>query len=227
MSEHFTSWMIVYSPCINRVENYINLNSSFPTIKFDAIDTIHDFIKWVDYSIEDQYNTPEYINSICSFPGKLGCNLSHQLLLGEIYDTSSTDWNLVLEDDTIIDNIPLFLKDVEQIFIAANNVNAKYIQLYTHPIFIERQQICGKVIENLYKMTHQWGTCAYFIHKDAIPILKKKYPLQENIDLVYNSLISELKSVCWLNPYVKTIGSIDSKDTTSRLGSIIIENDNT
>ena len=158
---------------------------------------------------------------------KIYQSLSHQLLLGEIYDTSSTDWNLILEDDTIIDNIPLFLKDVEQIFIASNNVNAKYIQLYTHPIFIERQRLRGKVIDNLYKMTHQWGTCAYFIHKDAIPILKKKYHLQENIDLVYNSLISELKSVCWLNPYVKTIGSIDSKDTTSLLGSIIINNDNT
>lgn len=227
MPVYFTSWMIVYNPCPNRVANYEELNSSLSTIKFDAIDTIHQFKKWTDYSIENNYNTSEYINSINKIPGKLGCNLSHQLLLEKIDDTSSTDWNLVLEDDTVINNIPLFLKDVESILIASNTAEAKYIQLYTHPIFIERQQLRVKIIDNLYEMTHQWGTCAYFIHKDAIPKMREIYPIQRNIDFVYNSMISNLKSVCWLNKYINTIGSVDSHDTHSSLGSIIIDNYNT
>lgn len=224
MTEQFTTWMIVYTLCDKRVANYVELNTSLPTNKFDAIDTIHHFEKWEDFAISEKYNTCEYIESIRKIPGKLGCNLSHQLLLDKINDISSTDWNLVIEDDTIINNIPLFLKEVESILISANNAEAKFIQLYTHPNVITRQQTRLKIVDNLYKMTYQWGTCAYFIHKDAIPKMREIYPLQKNIDFVYSFMISKLKSVCWLNPYIKTIGSIDSHDTKSSLGSIIMKN---
>ena len=219
----FTTWMIVYTPSESRVANYNHLNKIHPINQFVAIDSVSNFKKYSDFAIENKYNTPEYINTIRKYPGKLGCNLSHQLLVEEIAEKSSTEWNLVLEDDTLI-HIPMLLNEVQPMLHAATKYGSKYIQLYTHPRYRTEQGKRSKVGKNLYKMMGQWGTCAYFIHKDAIPIMKDIYPVQRNIDFVYNSLISTLKSLCWLTPYVKTIGEADgyTRDTIPNMGSIIM-----
>ena len=215
----FTSWMIVYTPDANRVNNFNHINKLIHTNIFIAIDSVSDFKKYSEFSINQSYNTPEYVESIRKTPGKLGCNLSHQLLLQEIAKNSTTDWNLVLEDDTAIFS-PLFLKDVEYILQGANSCESKYIQLYTHPRFVEAQRKYNQIGDNLYNMKRQWGTCAYFIHKDAIPIITNTYPLERNIDFVYSSLINELHSLCWLSPCVRTLGALDSFDNKSQFESI-------
>ena len=215
----FTSWMIVYTPDTNRVNNFNHISKSIHTNIFIAIDSVSDFKKYSEFSINKSYNTPEYVKSIQKNPGKLGCNLSHQLLLQEIAKNSTTDWNLVLEDDTAIFS-PLFLKDVEYILQGANSCESKYIQLYTHPRFVDAQRKYNQIGDNLYNMKRQWGTCAYFIHKDAIPIITNTYPLERNIDFVYSSLINELQSLCWLSPCVRTLGALDSDDKTSQFSSI-------
>ena len=219
----FTTWMIVYTPSESRVANYNHLNKIHPTNQFAAIDSVSNFQKYSDFAIENKYNTPEYIRTIRKTPGKLGCNLSHQLLLEEITEKSSTEWNLVLEDDTLI-HIQMFLNEVQPMLQAATKYGSNYIQLYTHSQYRTDQSKRGKVGQNLYKMMGQWGTCAYFIHKDAVPKMREIYPVQRNIDFVYSSLISRLKSLCWLTPYVKTIGEADaySRDTTANMGSIIM-----
>lgn len=219
----FTTWMIVYTPSKNRVANYNYVNKIHPINQFVAIDSVSNFKKYSDFSIENKYNTPEYIKKIRKHPGKLGCNLSHQLLLEEIDVKSSTEWNLVLEDDTLI-HIPMLLNEVQPMLHAATKFGSKYIQLYTHSRYRTEQSNRGKVGKNLYKMMTQWGTCAYFIHKDAIPKMREIYPVNQNIDFVYNSLIISLKSLCWLTPYVKTIGETDgcSRDKTANMGSIIM-----
>lgn len=215
----FTSWMIVYTPDANRVNNFNHINKSIHTNIFIAIDSVSDFKKYSEFSINQSYNTPEYVESIRKTPGKLGCNLSHQLLLQEIAKNSTTDWNLVLEDDTAIFS-PLFLKDVEYILQGANSCESKYIQLYTHPRFVDAQRKYNQIGDNLYNMKRQWGTCAYFIHKDAIPIITNTYPLERNIDFVYSSLINELHSLCWLSSCVRTLGALDSFDNKSQFESI-------
>ena len=219
----FTTWMIVYTPDANRVANFNHINQSIRTNLFIAIDSVSNFKKYSEFSIENKYNTSEYVESNKNRPGKLGCNLSHQLLLAQISENSTTDWNLVLEDDTAIYN-PLFLKDVDYVLNGAESCNAKYVQLYTHPRFEEEQRKYNKVGDNLYNMKRQWGTCAYFIHKDAIPIITNTYPLERNIDFVYSSLINELKSLCWLSPCVRTLGALDSFDKNSQFGSICNQN---
>ena len=219
----FTTWMIVYTPSENRVANYNHLNKIHPTNQFVAIDAVSNFKKYSDFAIDNNYNTHEYIKKIRKHPGKLGCNLSHQLLVEEIAEKSLTDWNLVLEDDTLI-HIPMFLNDVQPMLHAATKYGSKYIQLYTHSLYRTEQSKRAKVGENLYKMMGQWGTCAYFIHKDAIPKMRGAYPANVHIDHFYSSLISQLKSVCWLTPYVKTIGEADgyTRDTIPNMGSIIM-----
>jgi len=215
----FTSWMIVYTPDENRVNNFNHINQSIRTNLFVAIDSVSNFKHFSEFSINKSYNTPEYVKSIQKKPGKLGCNLSHQLLLQEIADKSTTDWNLVLEDDTAIFS-PLFLKDVDYILKGADSCKSKYIQLYTHPRFVDAQRKYNQIGDNLYNMKRQWGTCAYFIHKDAIPIITNIYPLERNIDFIYSSLINELRSLCWLSDYVKTLGALDSFDKNSQFKSI-------
>ena len=216
---NFTTWMIVYTPEQMRVTNFNHINKSIRTNLFVAIDSVANFKKYSKFSIENNYNTSEYVESINKKHGKLGCNLSHQLLLQEIAENSPTDWNLVLEDDTAIYS-SLFLKDVEYILNGADSCKSKFIQLYTHPRFEEEQRKYNQVGDNLYNMKRQWGTCAYFIHKDAIPIIINTYPVDRNIDFIYSSLINELKSLCWLSPCVKTLGALDSFDKNSQFGSI-------
>ena len=215
----FTSWMIVYTPDENRVNNFNHINQSIRTNLFVAIDSVSNFKTYSEFSINKSYNTPEYVKSIQKKPGKLGCNLSHQLLLQEIADKSTTDWNLVLEDDTAIFS-PLFLKDVDYILKGADSCKSKYIQLYTHPRFVDAQRKYNQIGDNMYNMKRQWGTCAYFIHKDAVPIITNIYPLERNIDFIYSSLINELRSLCWLSDYVKTLGALDSFDKNSQFKSI-------
>ena len=220
----FTVWMIVYTPSEIRDANYNHLNKIHPINKFVAIDSVSNFQKYSDLAIEKGYNTPGYMNSIRRHhPGKLGCNLSHQLLVDEISEKSLTEWNLVLEDDTLI-HIPMLLKEVQPMLHAATKNGSKYIQLYTHPKFITEQRNREKVGENLYDMLYQWGTCAYFIHKDAIPKMKEAYPMNVHVDHFYSSLISPLKSLCWLTPYVKTLGELGggSRYKTQNIGSIIM-----
>ena len=224
----FTTWMIVYTPSKNRVANYNHINNIHPTNQFVAIDSVSNFKACSDFAIEKNYCTPEYIKTIRKHPGKLGCNLSHQLLMEVIANNSLTEWNLVLEDDTLI-HIPMLLNEVQTMFQSANKYGSKFIQLYTHSRYRLIQSKRTKVGENLHKMMGQWGTCAYFIHKDAIPKIKEIYPLQRNIDFVYGSLTLTLKSLCWLTPYVKTIGEADgcSRDKTANMGSIIMSRNGT
>ena len=48
-----------------------------------------------------------------------------------------------------------------------------------------------------------------------------QYPLSDNIDVEYNQMISKWKSLCWVNSGIDTLGSLDNKDNTSKLGSLI------
>ena len=219
LTMEFTTWMIVYTPNAARVANYNHMNRYIRTNLFVAVDSVANFKKTSDFAIENNYSTPGYVNSIKTSPGKLGCNLSHQMLLEEIAKNSPTDWNLVLEDDTDIFT-PMFLKDVDYVLQGAESCASKYIQLYTHPRFVEPQRKYNRIGDNLYNMMRQWGTCAYFIHKDAIPIIKSKYPFERNIDFIYSSLLNELRSLCWLSPCVRTLGAVDARDKSSTLGSI-------
>jgi len=217
----YTTWMIVYTPNKERVANFNHINNTIPTKLFVAIDTVSQFDKYSNMAIDQKYCTPEYIQSVKKCPGKLGCNLSHQLLLEEIQQNSPTDWNLVLEDDTVIYS-PLFLKDVGYTLGAADSCGSHYIQSYSHKRFRNNQRKYNKIGDNVYNMMRQWGTCAYFIHKDGIPKIQSIYPVARNIDFVYCSLLNQLKALCWLTHSVKTIGPSDAFDTNSLLNSIIL-----
>ena len=137
-SYNFNVWMIVYSPNKKRVNNFNFINKSIHANYFPAIDSISHFKIYSDFAIHKNYCTTSYRDKFKYRPGKLGCNLSHQLLLDTVYETSDTEWNLILEDDVHID-INIFMKDVQRVLQQANEKNCSYIQLYIHPKFIDIQ----------------------------------------------------------------------------------------
>lgn len=219
MEKIFESWMIVYINSELRVKTFNNFNKKITTNLFPAIDCMNHYTKYKKLALDNNYCTKDYIETTKSNPGKLGCNLSHQILLKKILEESKTMWNLVLEDDVEIDEN--FITNVLSKIECADKNNHLFIQLYTHPRFFETQQKKKQINKDLFEMTFQWGTPAYLIHKNAIPLIFEKYPLNENIDISYGKMISSWKSLCWLNNGIRTLGSIDNFDNNSAMGSII------
>ena len=219
MEQTTESWMIVYMKSDLRVQVFNKTNKQLNLNIFPAIDTISDFSKYKKLALDEDYCTKDYIDTIKKTPGKLGCNLSHQLLLMHILKHSTKDWNLVLEDDIQMDET--FLENVQDKLKDADKNESYFIQLYTHPRFLDKQRETSKISENLYKKVFQWGTPAYLIHKKAIPLFIEKFPLDVNIDISYGKMISSWNSLCWLDNGIITLGSIDNYDNKSNLGSII------
>lgn len=218
----FNSYMIVYEKNEKRLENYENVKNLLKCEKFSAIDTINFYEKYADFALKNKYTIQRYLNLNEKFPGKLGCNLSHQLLLEQILKESSTDWNLILEDDVCLNNFNL--DELNELLEIANMKKSNYIQLYTNPQHINKQKIAKQINNNLYEMIYQSGTLAYFINKKGINILINKYPLEKNIDFVYSGLIRPMKSLCWLNNTFINMGSVYQNDKSNSLGSIIWDN---
>ena len=217
----FNIWMIVYEKDSKRVENYKNICLQVKCNKFSAIDSINNFEKYSKVGLDNNYTTIKYLNEVKNLPGKLGCNLSHQMLLEEIVKNSTTDWNLILEDDVNLNNYDE--EKINKILHKANLNGSKYIQLYTNNIFLEDQKKEKKIDENLYQMVEQLGTVAYFINKSAINIFKKSHPIEQNIDLKFNQMIKELKSLCWINDIFINKGNFEEQDN-SQFGSLIWTN---
>lgn len=223
METLFETWMIVYCNNLHRVEYYNKINKQMTTNFFPAIDCINRYDTYADLALDKNYCTIFYKKLCDSKTGKLGCNLSHQMLLEMIQNNSDKEWNLVLEDDVTID-VDFFMRDVNEILQCANSNDSLFIQLYTHPKFIPLQSNARKIHKDLYKMTFQWGTCAYLIHKKAITQFIQSFPLSDNIDLEFGKNIKKWNSLCWLHNGIKTEGAIDQNDTVSKLGSIIYQN---
>jgi GR25 family glycosyltransferase involved in LPS biosynthesis len=223
METLFETWMIVYCNNLQRVEYYNKINKQITTNFFPAIDCINQYNTYSDVALDKNYCTIFY-KKLCDYkPGKLGCNLSHQMLLEMIQNNSDKEWNLVLEDDVTID-VDFFMRDVNEILQCANSNDSLFIQLYTHPKFISLQSNAQKFHKNLYKMSFQWGTCAYLIHKTAIKQFIQSFPLSDNIDIEFGKNIKKWKAMCWLHNGIKTDGALDHTDLSSKLGSIIYQN---
>ena len=218
----FTVWMIVYEKDKRRLENYRTFNKKISCKKFTAIDSVSDYDKWADFALNNNFLVKEYVDKFrTKWKGKIGCNLSHQLLLQHISKHSTTDWNLILEDDMVINNYneENILKMLQQ----AMEHKSNYVQLYTNKEFLDKQKKQTMVGDNLYKMIYQWGACTFFINKAGINILKDRYPLDNHIDEIFMTLINDLNALCWINDNFINCGSesYSSKTGDSIFGSII------
>lgn len=244
MSEkYFDSYMIVYSKNELRKKNYENINKIFNNNLnyFEAIDTINNFEFWKNYSIKNNYSTEKYINTEVknNGKGKLGCNLSHLLLLQQIFEKyqinnknnlNTVKWFLILEDDVGINpkkNVSLFLNNLIKNLDKYLKVS-KYIQLCIYPQFLINQTKTPKLLtiedgEGFIKIP-QYGTCAYLIHIDAIEKMINIKPWDVNIDFLFNKCDKIFNSIAVLNHIFTCKGSCDSQDKNNEFGSLIWDN---
>lgn len=84
----YQTFMIVFEKDEDRFRNWININKIMENNikKFTAIDCINQYPKWRQFALQNNYCSIEYIRNEVERvgTGKLGCNLSHQLLLESI-----------------------------------------------------------------------------------------------------------------------------------------------
>ena len=213
----YNSYMIVYEKDQKRADNFIKINEITNCQKFSAIDTINEYEKYVKFALENNYTNQAFINNTSHLKGKLGCNLSHQLLLKEILKNSSTDWNLILEDDVVLKDYDV--EKLNHIIKKADENESHYIHLHSHTSFKEIQKKRKQIDDNLYELIPQWGTVSYLINKTGIKMILEK-PLCGVIDETITR-IKELNGLCFLNNIFKTGGSTDPRDKTSAFGSLL------
>ena len=197
----FDKYMIVYEKSQTRLDNYEEAKSNIKELqKFPAADTINEFYKYEKLALKKNYATTEYTQSgICQkHKGKLGCNVSHQMLWDHFSKNSDNEWLLVLEDDAKVDTYDSderFYKILQR----ATDYSSNFVQLYTNPGFVIAQAKRKCFGGSLYKMFPQWHTIAYAITRKGIKWLKNNYPMDENIDIYLSNHIKLLHASCWLN----------------------------
>ena len=216
--------MILYSKSTERTQIFNNIQSTTqPRLyKFEAIDTINNWDYWKNYAINNNLTTNTYINKIRDIYGKLGCNLSHQMLIKHIYENDDDiKWLMIMEDD--IELINYSADEVDKLIDKAEELNSHYIQLFINKNHKIHQSRAEQIDENLklYKMIPQWGTVCYLIDRVGMKAVIDNFPVSTNMDYLYNNLITELNSLCYLGDTFGTCGTMDSQDDTAPLGSLI------
>ena len=202
----FDTYMIVYEKNTKRIENFNNMKQKISYIqKFNAVDSINNIKEVLSLNNKFNLNTRNIID--CKFKGKLGCNISHQLLWMN-HLQSMNEWLLILEDDTYIEiNDDLELKNIiNKIIKEAENISSNFIQCETRKHHLEGQKIYDKISKNLYKLKPQCGTSAYLINKKACKCFIECYPLNIYVDVLTNNneIIHNLNSTCFINNIFKT-----------------------
>jgi hypothetical protein len=211
--------MIVFERSKRRKDNFEFVRSNIipDVLLFPAADTINEYEKYKRMSDEMKCHTSFYMNKWKS-GGKLGCNMSHILLLQHL-QTLPSDWFLVLEDDILFQEYDK--KTVESLIEIANKNQSHYVHLYTNPEFLEKQKRAKQVAPDVYTMIPQWHTLAFLIDKKGIEITLSKLPYNNHIDHIYSDNIRTLNAICYLNTMFRNGGSDTCGDKSSTFGSLI------
>lgn len=219
----YKSVMITFSKSQQRLNNYNDIKKIIPNLElFEATDAINNFEECKKDTVDNNYCTEKYLNYCKKLPGKLGCNLSHIKLLKDFLTNSTDDWMLVIEDDVNVNNFNS--KIIEYLIADAVKIECNFIQLYTNPIFLQKQLQQPKINYKLFKMLSQWGTVSYLINKVGAHFLLSTLPWNANVDIVYSSYIKDLNSLCFINNIFINKGSSDSTDKKAEFGSLIWAN---
>ena len=103
--------------------------------------------------MQKNYATTEYTQGeICQkYKGKLGCNVSHQMLWDHFLKKSNNEWLLVLEDDAKVDTYDSDQRFSKILHRATDN-KSNFVQLYTNLGFVIQQAKRKCFGGSLYKM---------------------------------------------------------------------------
>ena len=219
----FKKIMITYKPDQKRMKNFTDIQQKIPDLEmFDAFDSINSFQVCKLEAKKKHLCTEEYI-SHCNtgIKGNLGRCVSHLLILKQFVLDKNYEWLLILEDDI---GLRAFKeKIITELIEKCILYEAKFVQLYTNPKFIQSQIMSNRLETNLYQMVPQIGTSSYLISKEGAKIVLSKIPSNENIDQLYCKLIKELNALCFINNIFLNYGALTPDDKFSKFGSVILD----
>lgn len=156
------------------------------------------------------------------YKGQIGCALSHYLLW-EYGLKKGIDNLVVIEDDVILchrfadrirEVIKLLPSDYDHCFLF-NHSNLVSTQV-SHQLIDDSQQV------NITLNQESWGTVGYLVSSAGMKELSKQLqPMQNTLDAMLRQVVQsqKIKSFMCTPNLVTTIGSLNSRDAQSPLGS--------
>lgn len=220
----FDAYMVVFSKNGKRLQNFNKNKLKFSILNYwEASDTINDGVNQQIINTKYNFNTTTIVKD--KLKGKLGCNLSHQLLWKHCLSNSRKEWFLITEDDVIIQgNEDQIKKQIDEMLVYCNTNDIHYIQLDVRHQHKQRQLNCNKLlIKDLYEMSPQCGTGAYLINRVGINIMLDITPWNKYIDVHLNDVknMKLLKSACLINEIFVNKGNHRQIDKNTEFGSIL------
>lgn len=226
MNNKIFKYMIVFTKNKERYNNFFEIKKEIIELEmFEAYDSINNLDSCLQINKLYNLNTDEYINQWVSKKifGKIGCNISHFMLLKMILHNNkidNDDWIIILEDDIVVKNYDETI--INDLCNKANDVNSKFIHLCVSKKFMEKQFNEKNLIdENIYKMIPQWSTTAFLIKKSMINFLFNNLPCDCNIDIFFGKYIDLFNGLVFKNNIISNMGSENSKDVDTKFGSLI------
>ena len=134
------AYMIVFTGSLARLRNFETQKKVLKTLEFfPACNTINNFDYYSNFSLNRSYTNEKYLNAeeTRNWLGKLGCNVSHQMMYDSFLKTDA-DWCLVTEDDCVIKNY--CENKINQVLEICKQNNSNFVQLYTNPGFRKLQE---------------------------------------------------------------------------------------
>ena len=223
--------MITFTGDERRLENYHTTKKELSDlVMFDAINAVEHYDKYKKQALEENICNEAYIteletkkNAARGKYGKLGCNMSHMLLLREIVKQYQEEdlWFLILEDDIMVREG--FCDFIRNLIEDLNGVDTDYVRLYSDPRVASSQfSEKLKIKHNIYHMVKQWYTLAQLISvKGAKKILSKLPMNAPGYDFFVSTHANYLNATTVKTDLIENLGAKHSNDKKSKLGSLI------
>jgi len=220
----YKSFLIVFEKSQIRIKNFEKIKRQLENNleKFKAVDCINEYPKWREFALNNGYCSLEYINREVErvSTGKLGCNLSHQVLLENIFkkygnlndetnakikDVNSNKnpkWFLILEDDVgvrgtyleINNFLETLIRDIEKENCKINNLEKTGKLEEQHKIQYVQLCIYNQFFAHQVKSTKLFGDT-----------FKK---IQQFGTCVYLIHIDAIEYLCKMRPWTQNIDFI-------------------
>lgn len=227
------AWCIVSSCSPARVRNYECNRARMPMLqRFDAVDG-RDAARCEHINNAHRLNTDRFMQRLHTSPGKVGCNLSHQLLWMRIASTGGSAvaasrpwrWYFICEDDVRLGAATDLHASLHAVAAAAEAAGSHYVRVEearAKYVDVQRKQLPVCSVESVGAMrplVRQSGAAAYLLDSTGASALLADCPFDEPLDM--RCVPETARPMYVAVGGVRMIGATTRTDTASALGSLI------
>ena len=211
--------MIVFESCKDRVQNYMENRARNPQLEyFKAIDG-REVSRCRDLNTVHNLNTRQFMRDRVKQPGKVGCNLSHQLLWKQCWHRRpDSQWFVIYEDD-IVFTTTYSRSEIVKVAAKAENMGSHFVRLErSRPKYIGTQLRDGYALtDGFYQLACQTGFAAYMLDHIGLSHMIGLCPMEKPEDMYFDTLQC-LNPLYYHNDMFTMDGANDATDA-GRLGS--------